>query len=122
MDTRALFACPANGNKILEDAHRKKPKVPTNVIATSNTPLVRFVGQPNIHANKVFYTPWIHKTKQWLDEGKSPYLYFHMPNTFDAPWLAEAFFNDFKQLYPNTPKPSMALPKNHINQLDIFGN
>ncbi|MFT6990294.1 MAG: hypothetical protein ACJASL_002272 [Paraglaciecola sp.] len=122
MDTRALFACPANGDKIIEDAHRKKPKVPTNVIATSDTPLVRFVGHPVIEANKPFYTPWIHKTKQWLDEGKSPYLFFHMANTFDAPWLAEAFFNDFTQLYPDISLPSMTLTKNHINQLDIFGN
>jgi len=121
MDTRALFACPANGDKIIEDAHRKKPRVPTNVIATSDTPLVRFVGHPVIQTNKPFYTPWIHKTKQWLDEGKSPYLFFHMANTVDAPWLAEAFFNDFKQLYPNTLIPSMILPKTHNNQLDIFG-
>ena len=121
MDTRALFACPSNGDKIIVDAQRKKPKVPTNVIATSDTPLVRFVGHPVIQANKPFYTPWIHKTKQWLDEGKSPYLFFHMANTFDAPWLAEAFFSDFKKLYPDTPIPSISLPKMHINQLDIFG-
>jgi hypothetical protein len=44
-----------------------------------------------------------------------------MANTFDAPWLAEAFFNDFKQLYPNTVIPSIVLPKTHNNQLDIFG-
>jgi uncharacterized protein YecE (DUF72 family) len=121
MDTRALFACPSNGDKIIVDAQRKKPKVPTHVIATSDTPLVRFVGHPVIQANKPFYTPWIHKTKLWLDEGKSPYLFFHMANTFDAPWLAEAFFNDFKKLYPDTPIPSISLPKRHINQLDIFG-
>ncbi|AGH46172.1 DUF72 domain-containing protein [Paraglaciecola psychrophila] len=121
MDTRALFACTANGDKIIVDAQRKKPKVPTHVIATSDTPLVRFVGHPIIQANKPFYTPWIHKTKQWLDEGKSPYLFFHMANTFDAPWLAEAFFSDFKKLYPDTPIPSIPLPKMHINQLDIFG-
>ena len=121
MDTRALFACPANGDSIIEDAHRKKPKVPTHVIATSDTPLVRFVGHPDIQANKPFYTPWIHKTKQWLDEGKSPYLFFHMANTFDAPWLAEAFVNDFNQLYADNPITTMALPKNSNNQLDIFG-
>jgi uncharacterized protein YecE (DUF72 family) len=121
MDTRALFACPANDDKIIEDAQKKKPKVPTHVIATSDIPLVRFVGHPDIQANKPFYTPWIHKTKQWLDEGKSPYLFFHMANTFDAPWLAEAFFNDFKKCYPDTLIPCISLPKMHINQLDIFG-
>ena len=131
MDTRALFSCPviggpANGgpasrDKIIEDTQRKKPKVPTHVIATSETPLVRFVGHPDIQANKPFYSPWIHKTKQWLDEGKSPYLFFHMPNTFDAPWLAEAFVNDFKESYPEHPISSIALPKNSNNQLDIFG-
>jgi uncharacterized protein YecE (DUF72 family) len=121
MDTRALFSCPANGNPIIEEAHRKKPKVPTNVIATSNTPLVRFVGHSDLPANKPFYTPWIHKTKQWLDEGKSPYLFFHMANTYDAPWLAEVFFNDFKLLYPECPVPLISLPNPQTDQLDIFG-
>lgn len=121
MDTRALFACPANGNAITEDAQHKKPKVPTHVIATSNTPLVRFVGHPVIEENKRFYTPWIHKTKQWLDEGKSPYLFFHMANKIDAPWLAEAFFKDFTQLYPDISVPSIKLPNNNVDQLDIFG-
>jgi hypothetical protein len=44
-----------------------------------------------------------------------------MANTVDAPWLAEAFLNDFKQLYPNTVIPSLALANTHNNQLDIFG-
>lgn len=122
MDTRGLFSCPANGDAIIEAAHRKKPRVPTNAIATSDQPVVRFVGHPVIEKNASFYTPWIHKAKQWLDEGKSPFLFFHSANQIDAPWLAEAFFKDFKAVYPDTAIPCLNLPKRNADQLDIFGS
>lgn len=122
MDTRALFSCPANGDAIIEQAHRKKPRVPTNVIATAEQPVVRFVGHPVVEKNSGFYTPWIHKTKQWLDEGKSPFLFFHSANQIDAPWLAEAFFRDFKAIYPDITIPDVCLPKRNVEQLDIFGS
>jgi hypothetical protein len=44
-----------------------------------------------------------------------------MANTFDAPWLAEAFVNDFNRLYTDNPITSITLPKTSNNQLDIFG-
>jgi len=122
MDTRGLFSCPANGDAIIEDAQRKKPRVPTNAIATAQHPVVRFVGHPVIEENARFYRPWIHKTKQWLDEGKSPYLFFHSANRTDAPWLAEAFFNDLKAEYPDIATPRIELPKQRADQLDIFGS
>ena len=122
MDTRALFSCPANGDVIIEAAHRKKPRVPTNVIATSNQPVVRFVGHPVPEENPGFYKPWIHKAKQWLDEGKKPFLFFHSANQIDAPWLAEAFFKDFKAIYPEVSIPDLYLPRRSVDQLDIFGS
>lgn len=121
MDTRALFSCPANGDAIIEAAHRKKPRVPVNVIATANQPVVRFVGHPELARNASFYQPWIHKAKQWLDEGKSPFLFFHSANQIDAPWLAEFFFRDFKAVYPHVSIPEVNLPKRHVQQMDIFG-
>ena len=122
MDTRALFSCPANGDAIIEAAHRKKPRVPTNVIATSQWPIVRFVGHPVLENNARFYLPWIHKTKQWLDEGKTPFLFFHSANQIDAPWLAEAFFKDFEAAYPEVRLPTLRLPKRTSSQLDIFAS
>lgn len=45
---------------------------------------------------------------------------FHMANKIDAPWLAEAFFKDFKQLYPEVKTANINLPSNKTNRLNIF--
>ncbi|MEE2028035.1 hypothetical protein DIKCMJMK_01897 [Shewanella oneidensis] len=46
MDSRPLFALPP-ANEAIIDTHKKKPRVPVHAIATANTPVVRFIGQPD---------------------------------------------------------------------------
>ena len=75
MDTRPLFAEAPSTDAII-DAQRKKPRVPLNVIATGNNPIVRFVGATKLIDNRPFYAPWIKKINSWLAEGKTPYLFF----------------------------------------------
>lgn len=93
MDTRPLFSEPPSTDAII-DAQAKKPKVPLHVIATSNAPLIRYVGTSNLEDNRTFYTPWLSKIRQWLDEGKTPYVFFHTADNYDAPLLARQFIND----------------------------
>ncbi|CCQ12292.1 FIG003003: hypothetical protein [Pseudoalteromonas luteoviolacea B = ATCC 29581] len=93
MDTRALFSEAPITDAII-DAQRKKPKLPVNVIATSNQPIIRFVGCNNREANRSFYAPWLLKIRQWLDEGKSPYVFFHTADNIDSPFLARQFVTD----------------------------
>lgn len=127
MDTRALFACEPDQyapsvRELLLDVQGKKPKVPTHVIATGNAPLVRFVGQQDIAKSRPYYQPWIRKTKQWLDEGKQPSLFFHMPDNKDAPWLASAFVRDYNLTFPHATLPDLSLPSAQAatQQLSIF--
>ena len=127
MDTRALFACEAtqytgSEQALILDVQRKKPRVPTNVIATGNAPVVRFVGHQDIKKSSVFYQPWITKIKQWCDEDKSPSIFFHMPDNKDAPWLAAAFIKDYNLTYPQSPLPELVLAtrQNHHQQISIF--
>lgn len=127
MDTRALFACEAtqytgSEQALILDVQRKKPRVPTNVIATGNAPVVRFVGHQDIKKSSAFYQPWIRKIKQWCDEGKSPSIFFHMPDNKDAPWLAAAFIQDYNLTYPQSPLPELVLSagQNSHQQISIF--
>ncbi|MFC3034044.1 DUF72 domain-containing protein [Pseudoalteromonas fenneropenaei] len=93
MDTRPLFSEPATTPAII-DAQRKKPRVPVNVIATSSAPMLRFVGCSTLVDNRAFYAPWLNKIRQWLDEGKTPYVFFHTADNFDSPLLARQFIHD----------------------------
>ncbi|GAC25474.1 hypothetical protein GMES_3191 [Paraglaciecola mesophila KMM 241] len=127
MDTRALFACEpsqytGDERELVIDVQRKKPRVPTNVIATGDTPVVRFVGHQQIDKCASFYRPWINKIKHWLDEGKSPSIFFHMPDNKDAPWLAAAFIHDYNLTYPDAPLPALVLSasQNSHQQISIF--
>ena len=89
-DTRSLFSNPAEDDETL-DAIRKKPRVPTHVIATADKPIVRFISPLNLELSHASLRPWIQKLLQWIDEGKTPYLFFHTPGNENAPQLAQWF-------------------------------
>lgn len=120
MDTRGLFSCEPTDDPLILDVQKKKPKVPTNVIATAGHPIVRFVGHPHIQQNAKFMLPWIHKINQWMSEGLQPYLFFHMPDNAEAPWLAEVFIKQYRVIYQDVPLPELSLPAPTSAQLSIF--
>lgn len=93
MDTRALFAVKANTEALI-DAQQKKPHLPVHAIATSEQPMARFVIANLQSEYKTFYKPWLSKVKQWLDEGKTPYVFFHTADNREAPLLARQFCQD----------------------------
>ncbi|PRO68186.1 DUF72 domain-containing protein [Alteromonas gracilis] len=107
MDTRALFtgSLDAGGTvrrAMFEEVRQKKPRVPVNVIATGNTPIVRFVGNDVDEDNRRCLLPWVKKVCQWQEEGKDVYFFCHRPDNKDAPWLAQQLidiYNDYSSHY-----------------------
>jgi uncharacterized protein YecE (DUF72 family) len=99
MDTRALFSQTPNSDAII-DAQRKKPKVPVNVIATGNRPIVRFVGCSQLTHNREFYAPWLKKLTDWQAQGKTPYVFFHTADNYDSAHLARQFCQDGQISHP----------------------
>ncbi len=93
MDTRALFAVNATTEALI-DAQQKKPQLPVHAIATGEQPLVRFVIADLKHDYQSFYQPWLRKITQWLNEGKTPYVFFHTADNQAAPLLARQFCQD----------------------------
>lgn len=121
MDTRALFACRTELTPLIKEVQSRKPKVPTNVIATAETPLIRFVGHPILNENIRFFAPWIKKLEQWLGQGLDPFIFFHMHDKYSAPWLAELFFEHWREVSPQLKQPRLNLPPIDGQQMDIFG-
>ena len=107
MDTRALFTGSLDAGEtvrraVLEEVRQKKPRVPVNVIATGNTPIVRFVGNDVDEDNRRCLLPWVKKVCQWQEEGKDVYFFCHRPDNKDAPWLAQQLidiYNDYSSHY-----------------------
>jgi uncharacterized protein YecE (DUF72 family) len=115
-DSRALFRKPAV-SEADHDAQRKKPKLPVHALAIANKPLIRFIGSADFEHNKLYWRPWVQKLKQWIGEGKTPYVFIHTPDNAKAPVLAEqlhAMLNDLPGWQP------LALYKPPEAQLAIF--
>ena len=126
MDTRALFTgavtssdTRASNSALLREVRSKKPRVPVNVIATADNPVVRFVGNDNDEDNIACLTPWVNKIHQWRLEGKSPYFFCHRPDNKDAPWLAQQFIDLYNKKFNEAALPNLAL-KQQPNQNTLF--
>ena len=104
-DTRCLFANYADDPDTMA-AFNEKPRVPTHVIATGDNPLVRFMGPHDLELSYKALQPWVNKTLQWIDEGKTPYLFFHTPgNEFAADlalWFSERVHEQRPEISPIT--------------------
>lgn len=98
-DSRALFSVPATTAALL-DAQRKKPYLPVHAVALTKQPMLRFVGTDDMAVNQHYYQPWLGKVRQWLDEGKSPFCFFHSPDNLTAPVLARQFVMDLGVDHP----------------------
>lgn len=96
LDSRALFATPAT-TAALQDAQQKKPRLPVHVCALTEQPVFRFIGSDDLSLNRQFYQPWLSKMQQWLQEGKTPFGFFHTPDNAQAPLLARQFAEDLQQ-------------------------
>ena len=86
-DSRALFAASAN-DAATREAQRKKPRLPVHVLPVEAAPVVRYVGHPDLQANRSYLAPWVERVANWITAGERPYLFIHMPDNGDALSLA----------------------------------
>lgn len=99
-DTRALFTLPADDHATRE-ALTAKPNLPVHVLATGLNPMVRLITAMNWQESTAFLSPWINKATQWLDEGRSPFFFFHTPDNAAAPIVAQHFVQLLSAQRPN---------------------
>ena len=99
-DTRVLFANPAT-DAASQDALSKKPRLPLHVVATGHHPMLRFMSPMDLSLSEVALDQWVLKTIQWIDEGKTPYIFFHTPNKAPVPVLAQRFSEKITKYRPD---------------------
>lgn len=103
-DTRTLFAYPKE-DEITLDALQKKPRVPLHVIATGKQPTLRFISPLDWQQAIPALQPWLQKIELWIEEGKTPYLFFHTPDNQEAPELALYFCEQLQLRNPELINP-----------------
>jgi len=87
MDSRPVFSTAAYCDSLI-DAQKKKPKVPCHPILTSNHPVVRFIGHPDLSINDKYLDQWANKLVEWMQAGAEPYVFVHSSDNIAAPLLA----------------------------------
>lgn len=101
-DTRGLFASKAD-DPVTLDAKRKKPRVPVRFTATGRRPFVRFVGDPDVPANRSALAAWARQLATWVAEGREPYFFTHHPEDTHAPALGRLLQGLVHEVLPAMP-------------------
>lgn len=99
LDSRAVFAGPCI-TKAEQDAFANKPRLPVRAVATSERPIVRFIGQTDFGANPPFWEPWIDTVVRWLKDGRTPTVFIHTPDNLVAPELCRQFHLEVRARCP----------------------
>ncbi|PHR67501.1 DUF72 domain-containing protein [Alcanivorax sp.] len=104
-DSRALFAASAE-DPATREAQRKKPRLPVHVLPGEVAPVIRYVGHPDLLANRPFLAPWVERAACWIEAGKQPCVFIHMPDNGDALALAALWHEMLTERLPwLTPLP-----------------
>ncbi|WP_286239547.1 DUF72 domain-containing protein [Neptuniibacter halophilus] len=98
-DTRSLFAHPAT-DPISMKAKEHKPQVPVHAVATGQQPMIRLITPLDWPWAEDYITPWLTKACSWMDQGLTPYFFFHTPDNAEAPALAAHFVERLEQMRP----------------------
>ncbi|WP_245958009.1 DUF72 domain-containing protein [Marinomonas piezotolerans] len=117
MDSRPVFSTDAYCESLVE-AQRKKPRVPCHAVATGFSPVVRFVGHPDLERNHFWLDQWADKLLMWLEEGRSPTVFVHSSDNIAAPTLA-AWLDDKLDAKSDRYAKRLLLPSQH-DQIGLF--
>jgi len=117
IDTRAVLAGPRD-TPAEREAHERKPRLTVRPIAIGQQPIVRFIGQTATEANPGWWSKWVPKVVQWLDEGRSPVVFIHTPDNLAAPELARRFHAEVTERWPGlAPLPEPERPTSQLRLL-----
>lgn len=111
-DSRPVFAGPRRTPEEI-DAWANKPRLPVRPVATSDQPVVRFIGQTDPTANPVFWKPWTDRVIRWIEEGKRPLVFLHTPDNLAAPGMCQVFYDEVAAattIAERPPPPGVAAP------------
>lgn len=123
LDSRPLFSA-TDGSESTRHAQSKKPRLPVRVMALGRHPMVRFIGHPELDANRSWMQQWAAKVVEWISEDRQPYVFLHTPDNRLAPQLVRIFHQmvceQGVELPPLLEKPKTATADESIEQISMF--
>jgi len=104
-DTTGLFAAGAPLPEALAEVLVKKPRVPARRTVTAKSPIVRFVGDPDMARVRVPLRSWAATLSGWIDAGLTPYFFAHHADDTFAPDVARILQEEMARIRANDARP-----------------
>jgi uncharacterized protein YecE (DUF72 family) len=101
-ESRPVHAAPPL-DEATREAQQRKPRLPVQLDATADQPVLRYIGHPVLEANHPWLDRWVAQTARWLEEGRHPRIFLHTPNNDLAPELARLFHQQLQVKLPGLP-------------------
>ena len=99
-ESRPVHAAPAL-DEATEEAHERKPRLPVQLDSTAQSPMLRYIGHPDIEANRKWLKPWAAQTVRWIEAGLTPRIFLHTPANLQVPQLSRMFHAYIQQRLPD---------------------
>ncbi len=120
LDTHGVHEATGDDEALVQSKQRK-PRLPTPCAATARFPILRLVADPDLPRNDARIETWVGHAVQWLEQGREPYLFMHVPNDFLAPALARRFFDRLRAHVDVGQLPSWVGERQQPRQVGLFG-
>lgn len=91
MDTRPIRIGTEQEQQMLQ-ARERKPKLPLQIVTTTDFAFVRYIGHPKMEVNEQFLDQWVQQCKQWLTQGLTLYMFCHCPFEEHSPSICLEFY------------------------------
>ena len=119
-DSRALFHADPTDDYEAE-SQRRKPNLPVRPVVVGERPMLRFVGRNNVDEVEAWIEEWVPVVAEWIDRGKTPYVFTHSPNDLFAPEFAKRFHVALQAVCPLVqPLPETWPGHKHKRQRELF--
>lgn len=118
-DSRALYSAPPS-DEYEAASQTRKPNLPVRPVAIGQFPMVRFVGRNRVSEVQGWIEEWVPVVAEWIERGKTPYVFTHSPDDTFAPDFAERFHSELIATCPNV-EPLPDWPGRKVKrQMELF--
>lgn len=98
-ESRPVHAAAAL-DEATREAHERKPRLPVQLDHTAQAPMLRYIGHPELEANRQWLEPWAAQTVRWIEAGLKPRIFLHTPANLQVPQLSRMFHSFIQQRIP----------------------
>lgn len=120
MDSRPIRIGSTEEQGVLQ-ARERKPDLPLDITVTADFTFVRYIGNPHPEVNDPLLDAWAQQFAQWLQQGKTLYVFCHCPFEIHSPLIGLDLYQRVSQLVPLPALPSHSeKPENGIEQGRLF--